>query len=267
MKYRQPAVAGKFYPISAVELRHQLAEFFAEHTPVSYTPKAFIVPHAGYFYSGAIAASAYQLLANHEQDYRRIVVLGPSHHLALHSCALPEYDVFITPLGEITIDKTAVKQLVEMGLAISSDSAHHWEHSLEVQLPFLQYCLDEFSLVPVVVGQTSPQQVMQLIAWLMRDSNTLVVVSSDLSHYHAYLLAKSMDQQSCQLITQCQPMLISEQACGCHAINGLLAYAVREKWQIKPIAYANSGDVLAAHLGTEPQAEQEVVGYASFALY
>ncbi|GLX78693.1 hypothetical protein tinsulaeT_20330 [Thalassotalea insulae] len=267
MKYRQPAVAGKFYPLSAVELRHQLASFFAEHSPVNFIPKALIVPHAGYFYSGAIAAKAYQLLENHECEFRRIALLGPSHHIALHTCAVPEDDLFITPLGEITIDKAAIEQLLALGLATSSDSAHHWEHSLEVQLPFLQYCLDDFTLVPLVVGQCSPQQVMQLIAYLRREQNTLVVVSSDLSHYHPYAEAKIIDQQTCQQIEQYQTPLIAEQACGCHAINGLLTYAERENWQIDPVIYANSGDVLAAHQGTEVDNEQEVVGYASFVLY
>ncbi len=267
MKYRESAVAGRFYPASAVELRHQLAMFFTPQPALSMAPKALIVPHAGYVYSGAVAGEAYSLIRNAPRLFNRVVLLGPSHYVGLEGCAVPDSDVFITPLGEIPIDRAGVEALVGHELAVESESAHHWEHSLEVQLPFLQYCLDEFTLLPIVVGQCRPERVSRVLALAAEAPDTLIVVSSDLSHYHPYLEANEIDANTVAHIQALATDLQPQQACGCYAINGLLDHARDLQWQIRCVSHTNSGDVMARHEHRHPGDNEEVVGYASFVLY
>ncbi|MCG9753905.1 AmmeMemoRadiSam system protein B [Shewanella insulae] len=266
MKYRQAAVAGQFYPAEPTLLMQQLTHYFDEMPNFQIVPKALILPHAGYLFSGEVAAKAVSLLRNRPSGYRRVLLLGPSHYVGLNGCALPRSDRFITPLGEIPIDRIGIEQLLNRRLAIASDMAHQREHALEVELPLLQFCLDDFLLLPVVVGAASPEAVCHLIQ-AIADSDTLIVVSSDLSHYHPYVDANRIDTDTRSHILALDPHLAPEQACGCDALNGLLAYAKLMQWQIKCVTHTNSGDVMARVQARGPRDDEEVVGYASFALY
>lgn len=267
MKYREAAVAGRFYPAAAKELNDQLTGYFSEQAILPEVPKALIVPHAGYFYSGEVAAEAYRMLGNGEQSFSRVVLFGPSHHVALEGCAVPSSDVFLTPTGEINIDRAGVDALISQDLVVESDQAHHWEHSLEVQLPFLQYCLDDFTLLPVVVGLDLNGYVKRILESVAQTPGTLIVVSSDLSHYHPYSEANDIDADTIQRVLSFGSNIHPERACGCNAINGLLEYAKEQHWEIKCINYANSGDVMAKHENREPEPSEGVVGYASFVLF
>ncbi|MCG9737817.1 AmmeMemoRadiSam system protein B [Shewanella insulae] len=266
MKYRQAAVAGQFYPAEPTLLMQQLTHYFDETPNFQIVPKALILPHAGYLFSGEVAAKAVSLLRNRPSGYRRVLLLGPSHYVGLNGCALPRSDRFITPLGEIPIDRIGIEQLLNRRLAIASDMAHQREHALEVELPLLQFCLDDFLLLPVVVGAASPEAVCHLIQ-AIADNDTLIVVSSDLSHYHPYVDANRIDTDTRSHILALDPHLAPEQACGCDALNGLLAYAKLMQWQIKCVTHTNSGDVMARVQARGPRDDEEVVGYASFALY
>ncbi len=267
MKYREAAVAGRFYPAAENELKNQLANYLSEQAILREAPKALIVPHAGYFYSGEVAAKAYRLLSNSKHHFSRVVLFGPSHHVALEGCAVPSSDVFLTPSGEVTVDREGIDSLLAQGLVDESDQAHHWEHSLEVQLPFLQYCLDDFTLLPIVVGRDMQQYVKRILESIALTSNTLVVVSSDLSHYHPYSEANEIDADTIQKVLSFGSSIHPERACGCNAINGLLDYAKEQRWEIKCVNYTNSGDVMANHEHRTPEPSEEVVGYASFVLF
>lgn len=267
MKYREAAVAGQFYPSTVSDLKHMMDEYFSEEPCCSVIPKALIVPHAGYFYSGEVAATAYRLLSNAKPPFSKVVLLGPSHYVALDGCAVPSCDVFVTPMGEVTIDKQLAESLINQGLAVESTRAHHWEHSLEVQLPFLQYCLDDFTLLPIVVGHSQSDLVRRLLASAAQQPDTLIVVSSDLSHYHPYLEANDIDANTIEHVLALNTDIHPEQACGFYGINGLMQYAEQQHWQIKCVSHTNSGDIIARHEQRSPQHINKVVGYASFVLY
>ncbi|WP_372881928.1 AmmeMemoRadiSam system protein B [Psychromonas sp.] len=264
MKSRAAAVAGSFYPGTAEQINQELNVFLnvenAAEIPTAVQAKALIVPHAGYCYSGAVAGYAYAYLKNISHQIRRVILFGPSHRVALHGCAVSSCDFFSTPLGQVEIDKVSNTQLLNKGLAITYDPAHLLEHSLEVQLPFLQRCLDKFVLVPIVVGYCSAEQISKILDELkVNQADTLMVVSSDLSHYHSYQQAQSLDNKTIQHILNYESDLKGEDACGCYAVNGLLRYAQSQNWTIKLLKKANSGDTLGS--------KNEVVGYASFILF
>ena len=260
MKYRTAVVAGHFYPESAKQLRAEVRSFVGSVTEPEIQAHALIVPHAGYCYSGGVAGCAYAYLKSIATDIKRVILLGPSHRVALQGCAISSYDAFSTPLGQIDVANECYRKLLKLGLVSISDPAHLLEHSLEVQLPFLQYCLNDFQIVPIVVGQCQPHTINEILSALqVNDSSNLVVVSSDLSHYHPYQQAKILDNITINKILNYNNTLAWEDACGCFAVNGLLDYANSQKWQIKLAKKANSGDVLGG--------KKEVVGYASFVLY
>ena len=260
MKHREAVVAGHFYPESAQQLRDQIGGFLIPTIDSEIQAHALIVPHAGYCYSGAVAGRAYAYLQSMMTDIKRVIILGPSHRVALDGCAISSYDAFASPLGQIDVDNSCYDELLKLNLVSMSDSAHLLEHSLEVQLPFLQYCLNDFKIVPIVVGYCQPGTVSSILKVLkVDDSSTLIVVSSDLSHYHPYQEAQILDNKTINKILNYDNSVAGEDACGCFAVNGLLDYANSRKWKIKLIKKANSGDILGA--------KQEVVGYASFVLY
>ncbi len=267
MKFREAAVAGRFYPAKTTELTCQLDKFFETQSASTLIPKALIVPHAGYFYSGETAAMAYKILRECAHKFSRVALLGPNHHVALEGCAIPDSDWFVTPMGDVELDKTGMEHLLDAKLAVVSEKVHHWEHSLEVQLPFLQYCLNDFTLLPIVVGRTMPETVKHILEYVEQQPNTLIVVSSDLSHYHPYNEANDIDFNTIENILSLHTDVHPQQACGCHSINGLLEYAKSQMWNIKCIRYTNSGDVLARYERRNPSLQDEVVGYASFILY
>ena len=267
MLVRQPAVAGLFYPQDPEQLIAQLAEFLSncrQPEPLSEAahtrpPKAIIVPHAGYLYSGQVAAQAYSALQPVADKIRRVVLLGPAHRVYSERCTLPQSDHFATPLGQIQVDPQTFYRLSHHPLVAVSDHVHEQEHSLEVQLPFLQLCLVDFTLVPLVVGQVTPETVAAVLEMVWGEQDTLIVVSSDLSHYHTYHLAQTLDRETCESIEQCNHHLTGEQACGCVAINGLMLQARQRGLSPQLLTYKNSGDTAGS--------KAEVVGYASFALY
>jgi AmmeMemoRadiSam system protein B len=258
---RPPAVAGAFYAGQAAVLTHDvlalLAAARADSAPSATLPKALIVPHAGYVYSGATAARAYARLAGGRHLYRRVVLLGPVHRVPVRGLALPGVDAFATPLGEVALDQAAVAAIRALPQVEVSRAAHAREHALEVQLPFLQLLLDDFKLLPLAVGDASPAAVAQVLERLWGGPETLIIISSDLSHFHPYLVALDMDRATVQQILTLQGPLTHTQACGGTPINGLLLQAQRHRLQPELLHLCNSGDTAGD--------QERVVGYAAVA--
>ncbi len=256
-KIRKPAVAGMFYPEDATELRDRVDRLLTTANPVAACPKAIIVPHAGYIYSGAIAASAYRALETVAAQIRKVVLLGPSHRVGFQGLALSSASTFATPLGDIPVDTQTATLLDDLPQVRLLDEAHVLEHSLEVQLPFLQRMLPEFSLIPLVVGDASAEEVAEVIERLWNGEETLIVVSSDLSHYQAYDLAQRLDQATCRAIETLQPEKIGYQdACGRNPVNGLLLAARHHGLKVKTLDLRNSGDTAGPR--------DQVVGYGAW---
>lgn len=259
---RQAAVAGMFYPGDALTLSRDLADYLGAVPPaptLPAAPKALIVPHAGYIYSGPVAAPAYARLAPLKGIVRRVVLLGPCHRVAVQGIAIPTVSHFATPLGEIPLDRPALDRLRALPQIVASDEAHAEEHSLEVQLPFLQATLGDFALVPLAVGRASTADVAEVIEQLWGGPETLIVISSDLSHFHSYAEARRIDGATVGQIEALQALTRFEQACGALPINGMLEIARRRGLSIQLLDQRNSGDTAGD--------KQRVVGYASFALY
>ncbi len=259
---RPPAVAGSFYPGGSQTLSHDVLAMLAAAKPdaagaAAPSPKALIVPHAGYIYSGATAALAYAQLATVRQTIRRVVLLGPVHRVPVRGLALPGADYFATPLGEIEVDQNAVAAIRALPQVVVSPAAHAHEHSLEVQLPFLQLALDEFKLLPLAVGDATPAEVAQVLELLWGGDETLIVISSDLSHFLPYASAQEIDNETVQSILQLQTKLNHQQACGATPVNGLLLAARQHHLQPHLLGLCNSGDT-AGDKG-------RVVGYAALA--
>jgi AmmeMemoRadiSam system protein B len=255
---RPPAVAGSFYPSDAKEL-HALTSSLIHAVPgvSGCSPKAIIVPHAGYIYSGAIAARAYARVALGRATIRRVVLLGPAHRVGFHGLALSSADAFSTPLGAIPLDRSGFETLLALPGVQILDKAHVLEHSLEVQLPFLQEVLDEFSLVPIVVGEALADAVAAVLEQLWGGAETLVVISSDLSHYQDYLSAKEQDAATSQAIEHLQPQAIAyHDACGRLPINGLLLVAKKLGLTVTRYDLRNSGDTAGDR--------DRVVGYGAY---
>jgi hypothetical protein len=246
-----------FYPDNPGALLHDIKAFLRQVKPADLIPKAIIVPHAGYIYSGPVAASAYALLHPLADRIHRVVLLGPVHRVWVNWLALPDADYFETPLGRIEIDAEAIQQLSHLNFVEHNPDAHAQEHSIEVQLPFLQTVLDQFKLVPLVVGGALPEQVAQVLDMLWGGEETLIVISSDLSHYQSYDKAQHTDQMTIDSILQLNGRLIGEQACGAHPINGLLLAAKRHGLVAHLLDLRNSGDTAGDR--------QRVVGYTAMA--
>ncbi|MCP5162801.1 MAG: AmmeMemoRadiSam system protein B [Hahellaceae bacterium] len=262
LKHREPAVSGLFYPSDSATLKAQVAGYLADaelsgEGELSFNPRALIVPHAGYIYSGIVAAAGYATLEPLRTSISRVLLLGPSHRVPLEGMATCSADYFATPLGEVLVDRLACLEAEQWPGVAVNDAAHQLEHSLEVQLPFLQSVLDHFSLIPVVVGATSVNEVAALINYFMDFEDTLVVVSSDLSHYHSYAQASLIDQSTADTILTLDHSLQGEQACGCYAVNGLLKVAADRGMAVELVSLANSGDTAGD--------KQRVVGYGAFA--
>jgi AmmeMemoRadiSam system protein B len=254
---REPAVAGQFYPGQAARLREMVTDFLAQAEPVDKVPKAIIAPHAGYVYSGPIAASAYASLADVGPTIRRVVLLGPAHRVAVQGLAASSADAFATPLGIVPVDKAAIREILSLPQVQMRDVAHVGEHSLEVHLPFLQQLCPEFKLIPLVVGTATANEVAQVLDKLWGGKETLVVISSDLSHYHDYHTARTMDQKTSQAIEELKPEAIGrDQACGRIPIQGLLQLAREKGLKAIIVDVRNSGDTAGPR--------SEVVGYGAY---
>jgi MEMO1 family protein len=194
MVVRPSAVAGQFYPRDADRLRKQVSDLLANIAmPIKNIPKALIVPHAGYVYSGATAAAAFATLRDGAQTIRRVVLIGPAHHVHVRGIAAPTVDAFETPLGRVPVDKSALNAIAGLPFVIQDDLAHAPEHALEVELPFLQTLLVSFQVVPLLVGDATPEEIAQMMLQLWESPGTLIVVSTDLSHYHNYEAARRLD--------------------------------------------------------------------------
>lgn len=267
---RKPAVAGLFYPDDPRTLKAELGRFLSDVTPsAAPAPKAIIAPHAGYIYSGPIAASAYARLESARARIRRVVLLGPAHRVGFYGLARSTAGYFETPLGRVPIDAAALAQIADLPQVVARDDAHAQEHSLEVHLPFLQTLLDDFTLVPLVVGEASADEVGEVIERLWGgpvrraarpneiDPETLVVISSDLSHYHPYTVARQLDRATSEAIERLRyEDLDYDSACGRNPVSGLLHVARRRGLTARTIDLRNSGDTAGPR--------DQVVGYGAY---
>jgi MEMO1 family protein len=258
---RPAAVAGLFYPGDSAELDATLDELLAGSAPAAAAaaPKALIVPHAGYLYSGAVAGHAFRLLRPLRNQVERVVLLGPSHREWFRGLAVPHAQAFATPLGLARIDDATVARLAELPAVLVSDPAHAREHSLEVQLPFLQKLLPGAQIVPILVGEATAAEVEAVLDALWGGPETLIVVSSDLSHYHPYDEARSLDGATATAILEGRATLTGEDACGCVAVNGLMRVARRRGLRVELLELRNSGDTAGDR--------SRVVGYGAFGFY
>jgi AmmeMemoRadiSam system protein B/AmmeMemoRadiSam system protein A len=259
---RPAAAAGAFYPGNAAQLAAEVAELLDDVEslePRFGFPKALIVPHAGYVYSGPVAAAAYHELVAARGIVKRVVLLGPAHYVAGRGLALPLADAFETPLGRVPLDLEALRSLADLPQVVRSAPAHSQEHSLEVQLPFLQKVLGDFTLVPLAAGAATAEEVAQVLERLWGGPETLIVISTDLSHYHAYDEAKRMDGATVQRILAFDTDIDHDQACGATGLNGLLRVAAAKNLSLRLLAACNSGDTAGGRA--------RVVGYSAFALY
>ncbi|MEQ1638094.1 MAG: AmmeMemoRadiSam system protein B [Methylococcales bacterium] len=254
---RQPAVAGSFYPENPQQLHQMLKQYLEDVEIIGKVPKAMIVPHAGYIYSGAIAATAYARLSKARDLIKRVVIVGPSHRVAFRGLAVSRAEAFATPLGNILVDQEAVAAIALFPFVTHIEQAHTYEHSLEVHLPFLQETLDNFKIVPIVAGDASAEQVAQVIEALWGGDETLIVISSDLSHYHDYATAKQLDKLTSDMIEKNQyERLSAEAACGRVPVSGLLKVARDKALAIKTIDLRSSGDTAGD--------KSRVVGYGAY---
>jgi AmmeMemoRadiSam system protein B len=287
MSYRIPAVAGSFYPDNARDLTSLLKQMMAHADEVEKAttgkelneasirdrPKMLVVPHAGYRYSGDVAAMAYQKLVPWAGAFSRVVLLGPSHRVALRGMALVdtrEWQGFETPLGVIELDNDEVEQLADSPAIHSvlkiDNQPHYFEHSLEVQLPFLQMILRQFKILPIVVGECDAHDVAAILEKYYQDQETLIIVSSDLSHYHDYVSAQEIDAKTNEKILHLEADIVGEQACGCYPLNGLLMLAKEKGLAIENLALLNSADHLIGQQDSQSDRSQ-VVGYGAYVIH
>ena len=254
---RSPAVAGTFYPATTDKLRRMVDDFLSHVKTEPTTIKALIAPHAGYIYSGPVAASAYARLASQAASIKRVVLVGPSHRVGFVGIAAPSASLFETPLGRIKIDSNAIDHLLDLPWVTRSDHPHLQEHSLEVHLPFLQTIIHDFKLVPLLVGDADSTQVAEVIDQLWGGAETLVVVSSDLSHYLDYETANAIDASTTKAIEELQGEAIDiEQACGRIPVQGLLRVAKKRGLRCETVDLRNSGDTAGPR--------DHVVGYGAY---
>ena len=262
---RAAAVSGSFYPSDPVQLQESvdlmIQQALLTQASTKKAPsanKAIIAPHAGHVYSGPIAASVYARLMPVRELINRVILLGPSHHVGFKGIAVSTMKSYETPLGLIELDQDCLNSVLELPNTGFLDDAHTREHSLEVHLPFLQRLLGEFSLVPLVVGEATKQEVSMVIEALWGGPETLIIVSSDLSHFHSYAEAQIIDQRTSGKIVNLESNLTGEEACGCRPINGLLHFAKKSHFRVQQIDVRNSGDTAGD--------ANRVVGYGAYAI-
>jgi AmmeMemoRadiSam system protein B len=269
-RVRHPAVAGSFYPADPEALRSLVRRCLAEgrerqargasrEAGGSGRPKALIVPHAGYVYSGPVAGRAYAELEPIASGIRRVVLLGPSHRVGFHGLALSSAERFATPLGDVTLDTAGARALAGLAQVRVLDAAHAEEHSLEVQLPFLQEVLGEaFTLLPLAAGDATASEVAQVIEAVWGGPETLILISTDLSHYHDYQTARSLDEATSAAIEALRPEALDEEsACGRVPVRGMLMAARARGLAARTLDLRSSGDTAGPR--------DRVVGYGAYA--
>ena len=257
MNIRKPAVAGLFYPDERESLARDVAGYIEAATTRTPVPKAIIAPHAGYIYSGPVAGSAYRAIGPLRDTVNRVVLLGPSHRVGFKGLATPSADGFDTPLGRVPVDRDVLDQLLSLPQVQLLDAAHAQEHSLEVHLPFLQIVLGTFRLIPLVVGDASAESVAEVLEQVWGGDETLIVISSDLSHYLDYQSATERDARTSSAIEQLRFQDIGyDDACGRNPVGGLLLAASRHHLQCHPVDLRNSGDTTGSR--------DRVVGYGAY---
>ncbi len=253
---RPPALAGMFYPRDPDELRAEVLRLLARAAPTTAAPKALIAPHAGYVYSGQTAAASFATLVG-ARAIERVVVIGPAHYVAFRGVAVPSATAFATPLGRVPVDQEAIGRLADLPCVVRDDRPHAPEHALEVELPFLQVLLPAFRIVPLVVGDAEPQQVAEVLRRLWGGAETLIAVSSDLSHYHDDASARRLDRETAELIERgAWPEIGPERACGWLAVAGLLIAVGERGGRVRRLALCNSGDTAGPR--------DRVVGYGAW---
>lgn len=253
---RESTVAGTFYTSDPTGLAASIDAMLAQADDMGPVPKAIIVPHAGHVYSGPIAASVYARVRKARKTITQVVLLGPSHSIGFSGMAVTSATTYRTPLGTIPIDSEAMAKIADFPGITVLNQAHEQEHSIEVQLPFLQRTLGEFKLAPLVVGDAPKEEVARLLEALWGDEHTLIVISSDLSHHHPYGEAKRIDANTSARIVSLAADLTGDEACGCRVINGLLHLARRRGYHVEQVDVRSSGDT-AGDQGS-------VVGYGSY---
>jgi hypothetical protein len=255
---RNAVVAGSFYPADPQQLGQHVQALLERAAPSAAPAKAIVAPHAGYIYSGPIAASAYARVSGLRRQVSRVVLVGPSHRVAFQGVATSSAEAFQTPLGKVPVDRQAVQSILGIDGVVAFDAAHAHEHSLEVHLPFLQTVFEGFSLIPLVIGDCPAEVVASVLDALWGGLETLLVISSDLSHYLDYAAAQAIDRQTCGAIERLDPDAIGEdQACGRVPVRGLLLAAKRRAMHVETLDLRNSGDTAGPR--------DRVVGYGAWA--
>jgi MEMO1 family protein len=258
-RVRAPAVAGSFYPAHPSLLCEQVDRLLAEaRQQDGPPPAALVVPHAGYVYSGPVAASGYARLRHSADRVRAVVLLGPAHFVPVRGLAHPEAERLQTPLGDVEVARSLLAQVEALPQVCGSAAAHAPEHSLEVQLPFLQRALPHVPVLPLLVGHAAPEAVAEVLEVLWTDG-VLPIVSTDLSHYLPDAEARALDRSTAARILALEGPLESERACGAAPLNGLLLAARRRGLRVEQLDLRTSADTAG-----EPEA---VVGYGAFALF
>jgi AmmeMemoRadiSam system protein B len=259
-KVRPPAVAGQFYSADPLRLRSHIETLLTKipASSSSASPKALIAPHAGYVYSGGVAATAFACLQGAAETIKRVVLIGPAHYVRLRGIAVPTVDAFETPLGRVRLDREALVAIGDLPSVTQSDAAHAPEHALEVEVPFLQTLLNGFTMVPLLVGQITPQGVADVLQRLWGGPETLILVSSDLSHYYDYDTARRLDAATTAAIERGDwAVLGPDNACGFLPVAGLLIEAERHGLGARRLCVCNSGDTAGSR--------DRVVGYGAWA--
>ncbi len=260
MKIRPAAVADMFYTANGVELATQVSNFMNVDEVINIAPKALIIPHAGYIYSGSTAGKGFALTKKLTTTINKIVLIGPCHRVWIQGLAIPDCQYFETPLGTIEIDSKTLKKLAKFPQVVISDQAHAQEHSLEVQLPFLQLIFPQLKLIPLVAGEVSEDAFVEVLEYCWGSDETLIVISSDLSHFLDYDAAIAIDSKTSWAIENFEADFInSDMACGSAGIKALLRVAKNKNLHVKTIHQCNSGDTAGD--------KDRVVGYGAYAIY
>lgn len=254
---RPPAVAGSFYPSSRADLSATVDRLLESAHPGAEleAPKAIVVPHAGYVYSGAVAASAFKLFEPISQRIKRIILVGPAHRVYLDGVASPGVSALATPMGQVLVDTDVLARVPEVA---ADPRAHAREHSLEVEVPFLQRVAPHAKIVPLVVGHAPPEVVGHILEQLWDGAETRIVISSDLSHYLPYDEGRRTDARTARRVCSLDTVG-PEEACGAGGINGLLWIARKKQLRCAIVDLRSSGDTAGPR--------DEVVGYGAFAFY